>query len=345
MTTTLIATLGQSPGTVTGLYLELAEYRQPKQLIDRVHLLGTQDKDVLGAARIVKERLTAHRKDIEVIEDHLDERDFRKVEAFQKIVTHRLQESAAQGNVIVGITGGRTGMGAMLAISAQFYGNVRVYYYLVDDEIAQNGPISQLRKLGRFNPDLYELVLNPGSRENRSYIVELPAANMVERREYIEQHRTTELAEKTSSQVFSANEANAILRLLPRRMTIDQAREYIGILQQITANGGIPDDYHFERLIALLDEVGISNMHNRLGPLFRLAQREPNKFHSEELQQFINDIILNKSYWAKDLDQNYHSAQDDAGTRYLKIGTSASIVSAVGTFMQALILLAQHLKV
>jgi hypothetical protein len=345
MSTTLIATLGQSPGAVTGLYLELSEYQQPKQPIDRVHLLGTQDNDVLSAARVVKERLTAHRKDIEVIEEHLDERDFRKVEAFQKIVTHRLQESAAQGNVIVGITGGRTGMGAMLAISAQFYGNVRVCHYWVDDKIAQNGPISQLGKLKRINPDLYELVLNPGSRENRSYIVELPAANMVERREYVERHRTTELAEKTSSQVFSANEANAILRLLPRRMTIDQAREYTEILQQIEGNKGIPNSYQFDRIIALLEEVGISNMRNRLGPLFRLAEKEPGRFHPEELQRFINDIIVQKSYWTKGLEQSSQANQDDAGMRFLRIGTSAAVVSAVGTFMQALILMAQHLNV
>lgn len=341
MTTTLIATLGQSPGAVTGLYLELAEYQHPKQPIDRVYLLGTKDNDVRSAARIVHERLKVYRPDIEIIEKHLDEGDFRKVEAFQKITTHCLQESVSQGNVIVGITGGRTGMGAMLAISAQFYENVRVCHYWVDDEIAQNGPVDQLGKLKRINPDLYELVLNPRREQNRSYIIDLPATGMTEMRSYIEHSRTTVLADSLAmgNEPFNAKEANAILRFLPRRMTIDQAMRYTEILVKIQSESRSSNhfDEHFEDLVTVLSEAGITGIRIHLRILLELPDAEP-----EKLQQWVNRVIQSQEYWAEGLDETYAKFRNDPEMQMLRIGTSAAIVSAVGTFIQALILLAQH---
>jgi hypothetical protein len=333
MTTTLIATLGQSPGAVTGLYLELAEYQQPKQPIDRVYLLGTQDNDVLSAARVVKERLISYRKDVEIIEEHLDERDFRKVETFQKIVTHRLQDGTAQGDVIVGITGGRTGMGAMLAISAQFYERLRVCHYWVDDEIAQNGTISQLGKLKRINPELYELVLNPRRQENRSHIVELPATNMAKKRLEIESYRTSELLNNSK---FDAKEANAILRLLPRRMTIDQAIRYTEVLIKI--QDGAKPSTQFEDLISVLTDAGVTGIRGPLHNLLNLEDARPDR-----LQRWVNEVAQSREYWAEGLNETYEKFQSDPQMRLLRIGTSAAVVSAVGTFMQALILLAQHL--
>lgn len=330
--TTLIATLGQSPGAVTGLYIELAE---KYQAIDRVYLLGTQDNDVVSAARIVKERLKSYWKDVKIIDESLDERDFRKVEAFQKIITYRLQRSDAEGDVFVGVTGGRTGMGAMLAISAQFYKNVRVFHYWVDDEIAQNGVISQLGKLKRINPEFYELILNPRRQENRSHLVELPATRLAERRVEIEQYTTSELA---SNPKFNAEEANAILRLLPRRMTIAQALRYTEILSKIQA--GVDPLTQFDDLIDVLTEAGITGIRTPLRNLLNLEDAHP-----ERLQRWVNQMAQSREYWTEGLNETYNTFQSDAALQMqlVKIGTSAAVVSSIGTFIQALVLLKEHL--
>src|SRR5439155_4925261 len=125
------------------------------------------------------------------------------------------------------------------------------------------------------------------------------------------------------------------LRLLPRHMTIDQADRYTRILIEIQ-NGVDPAD-QLDDLVAVLSEAGVTGIRNHLRTLLRLSDAEP-----EKIQQWVNEVVRSREYWAEGLDQTYANFQSEPEMQLLRIGTSAAVVTAVGTFMQALIVVAQH---
>jgi hypothetical protein len=171
----LLASLGHSPGAVTGLYYALAREGKPAT---RVVTFAPSDQDTRDAAGICEDEFrqlgvpyTNHFLDLEDIADDGDAREFKA--AFASL----LQESLHSGaEVLAGITGGRTIMGALMTIVAQTSApeQVTLYHLDVDSDIEEDG---RLPRLWNFeNEERWRELLAPP--EEKCRLVKVPYVRM-----------------------------------------------------------------------------------------------------------------------------------------------------------------------
>ncbi len=141
----LLASLGRSPGAVTGLYHALVRAGKP---VTRVVTFSPAHQDVRDAAGICREEFrrlgVAYDNRFLDAEDIASEGDARE---FKACFYGLLQESLGSGaEVLVGITGGRTVMGALMAIVVQTTApeQVALYHLDVDDDIEEDGRLPRM---------------------------------------------------------------------------------------------------------------------------------------------------------------------------------------------------------
>jgi len=165
---TLIATLGRAPGTVTGLYHALKAVGKP---VDRVFTISTADFPVKRAVRIVRREMETEG----VIYDNtplaaVDIASDRDVQEFKGAVYDLLATAGDDGDEIcLGITGGRTVMGALLTMVAQLEApeGTMLYQLSVPEDIWVEGQVpgffrlSQERQREVLQPPDYHLVPVP----------------------------------------------------------------------------------------------------------------------------------------------------------------------------------------
>ena len=141
----LLASLGRSPGAVTGLYHALA---RANKFVSRVVTFSPAQRDVRDAAGICADEFRKlgvpycnHFIDAEDIESEADAREFKSM--FAGLLQEHL---AREAEVLVGITGGRTVMGALMAIVVQTTApeNVVLYHLDVDEAIETEGRLPEL---------------------------------------------------------------------------------------------------------------------------------------------------------------------------------------------------------
>jgi hypothetical protein len=176
---TLIASLGRSPGAVTGLVDALI---REGTSIDRVRTVSTSEYQVQRAVKVVREELKA-----QGLTDYEDvcigsadiTRDY-DVQEFKGAFAHLLAEAQETGDeVAIGIAGGRTVMGALLALVAQMEAPPHSYFYQlsVPDAIEEDGRIPQF---SRLPPDRQREVLRPMAHfMDQCYLVKVPFARFV----------------------------------------------------------------------------------------------------------------------------------------------------------------------
>ena len=141
----LLASLGRSPGAVTGLYHALVRDGKP---VTRVVTFSSTHRDVRDAAGICREEFrrlgVAYDNRFFDAEDIASESDARE---FKSCFYGLLQESLGSGaEVLVGITGGRTVMGALMAVVVQTTapGQAALYHLDVDDDIEEDGRLPRM---------------------------------------------------------------------------------------------------------------------------------------------------------------------------------------------------------
>jgi hypothetical protein len=141
----LLASVGLSPGAVTGLYYALARAGKP---VSQVRTFSSTDQDVRDAVGICEkefQRLGVNYGnrffDAEDIASDADAQAFKST--FYGLLQEALEDDA---EIVVGITGGRTVMGALMAIVAQTTAPDRVllYHLDVEDDIEADGRLPQL---------------------------------------------------------------------------------------------------------------------------------------------------------------------------------------------------------
>ncbi len=168
---TLIASLGRSPGAVTGLYYALKDLGKP---VDRIFTISTIDFTVKRAVREVARAL--QEEDV-VYEDTpisaLDIANDRDAQEFKGAVYERLAQARDEGDEIcLGIAGGRAVMGSLLTLVAQMEApeGTLLYQLSVPDDIWEDGQIPQFlrlppeRKQEVLRPREYHLVKVPFAR-------------------------------------------------------------------------------------------------------------------------------------------------------------------------------------
>lgn len=314
----LIATLGLSPGTVTGLYstlLKTTDYRP-----DEIHLIMTTHTRVNDAATMIEEKLRKeYKQNAPKIERHLiDEQEDqhgeasyrdtlfskRQALAVQKRVINVLEETlSTERRGILGITGGRTSMSAMLALGGQLYQEVdAVYHFWIIGELEAIGQIDDLEKAenrARMNEVLFP-------HEYQCELVWLPRYDLSKFRERVRGKTTTELANSSPSDLETIN---AVLNALPGRMTIEQARRYMTLLDQ--ARAGTDPLALFDDLLAVLYKAGITDAREHLERLIAFADRGMDA--DTALQRWVDSVEREGPYWAKGLKESYQKYREDIG--------------------------------
>jgi hypothetical protein len=139
----LIASLGCSPGAVTGLAHALIQTGTP---IDRVRTVSTSEYQVQRAVKVVREDLKAQGlTDYEdVCISSADITNDRDVRDFKRAFARFLIEARQSGDeAAIGIAGGRTVMGALLTLVAQMEAPSDSYLYQlsVPNAVEEDGRI------------------------------------------------------------------------------------------------------------------------------------------------------------------------------------------------------------
>ena len=163
----LLSPIGRSPGTVTGIYYALQDQ---KVEIDAVALLSTASETVKRSADWVEKelgkdkvtRLSLRSPNREKYTVDFDNED-AAVDFIRQVNAVLMQARKAGDKVFLGITAGRSSMGALATLSAYVYGAAGVYHLWVDREIEKNGDIDKLDpfKCNRYlnpPPDLRRLI-------------------------------------------------------------------------------------------------------------------------------------------------------------------------------------------
>ncbi|TEU18855.1 MAG: DUF4062 domain-containing protein [Anaerolineales bacterium] len=156
----LIASLGRSPGVVTGLYHALT---QTGTAIDAVRTVSTSEFQVQRAVKAVRDDLRNQGMEdyVDVCIGPTDITNDRDAREFKSAFARLLAEAQDAGDeVAIGIAGGRTVMGALLTIVAQMEAPQGSYFYQlsVPDAIEEDGRFPQF---SRLPPDRQREVLRP----------------------------------------------------------------------------------------------------------------------------------------------------------------------------------------
>lgn len=177
MSNILLSPIGRSPGAVTGIYYAL-QRQDPPVLIDRVILLCTAMPQVKQSASIVAEAIgrdKVHILSLRTQNQQTYTMDFDHEEAALDFIMHANAVLAharwANDKVYIGISGGRSSMGALVTLSAYIYGATGVYHLWVDQDIEEKGDVGRLPPL-RTERAYY---LNPPPEKSR--LIGLPLAS------------------------------------------------------------------------------------------------------------------------------------------------------------------------
>lgn len=285
---TLLATLGRSPGVITGLYYTLLD-EHPNLNITRLCILRTADRDVTRAYELIKQSFEEAQVKIEISDVALRQEDHVSAAAFHKIVVDSIEQNLGQGDIVAGITGGRTSMGAILATVAQLYPEISSIYHLhVNADLERDGDIDQLVRLRGYNDERYLEVMRPPQHKRklvRLYNLGLVQQSLIERRAYVEATPTLDLEE--------TEETELLLNLLPRRLNHEQARAF-GKIRADVQRGETLDE---NGLIDLLDEAGITGAKDVVHDLIDAS--ETHKSPEDMMNDWVRSVERRNEYWAR----------------------------------------------
>lgn len=169
----LLASLGKAPGAVSGLYHALTERGIS---IHKVVTISPKSPNVRRCVTVLQNEF--RKRNVEYQPIYIDAEDIRyESDAFEfkSAFSTALQEHDRAGNeVYLGIAGGRTSMGALMAIVAQMSApHAYLYHLWVPDDIEEDGAITRLFSLSPVRqqevlfPKEYELVKVPFVRHAR----------------------------------------------------------------------------------------------------------------------------------------------------------------------------------
>ncbi len=169
----LVASLGRSPGVVTGTVDALIdEGKRPR----RVYIAATSDPLIWGkCVPLLEKEFSKRYSDIKLETEHIcirrndiyDEQD--NAEFMRKVAVVVGRECSRGNDVYLSLAGGRKTMSAAMVLIGQLYGARAILHLLVDPELEKNG---EIRKLNELPEDERELVLHPPAERRR--LIEFP---------------------------------------------------------------------------------------------------------------------------------------------------------------------------
>lgn len=176
----LISPLGRSPGAVSGVYFAL---KAKGYQVEKVVTVGTSHPAVMQSSQHYLKPLFAA-LGVEYHAVHLPGLDLkhgnRVVMPHASMMGLEIENArAAGGDVHVAVTGGRSGMGALAALAAQFFGASYLWHLWVPAEIETEGDVEQLAGLISTEDLLNSPVLNPTLAGDEAHdLISLPFSDL-----------------------------------------------------------------------------------------------------------------------------------------------------------------------
>jgi CRISPR-associated Csx14 family protein len=168
----LLSAIGRSPGAVTGLYYALQE-QAPSVPIDTVVLMTTAMPEIRDSAKLVLKtlgkdkvhllRLRAQNR--KVYTPDFDNQD-AMLDFIMQVNAVLAHARRAKNQVFLGVSGGRSSMGALLTLSAYVYGAAGVYHLWVEKWFEDHGDI--------YAPEVTETLYPP---KDQRRLIGLPLAS------------------------------------------------------------------------------------------------------------------------------------------------------------------------
>jgi hypothetical protein len=226
----LVSPLGRSPGAVSGLYYSLRTRGDKPVHVTQVVTVGTTDPWVRMAARTLQELFDYEKRQGHVVvyrAEYITAGDLRGGERdigpFVARLGRRIQQAReAEYTVHVGVTGGRSGMGALAALAAQLYGASHLYHLWVDEEIERKGQMGEGSSRMEARPS--NPLLKPPADQYE--LVELPFLDLSPLHPVIRRYlKSGELPDVDSPLygLFTTRGARHLRQVFPAPLTIAQA--------------------------------------------------------------------------------------------------------------------------
>lgn len=254
----LVSPLGFSPGAVSGLAFALMEADYP---ISRVVTLGTSHQDVQGAAQILK-NLFRDMEEMAYESLHIAATELRRTDDstadFVAQMGLALESANQNGNTVhVGVTGGRSGMGALAALATNLYGADHLWHFWVTDDIEKGGRLHELS--GSYTID--NRYLNPTIQEGSYEIVELPFVDLRPLHPLIwDYHRNGRLPQDTPlAQLLTKGQVKRLQDVFPAGLTISKADELVEMIQSYPQLERDKQDKAMIRLGRILTGAGVTD--------------------------------------------------------------------------------------
>jgi len=238
MADVLVSPLGRSPGAVSGVYFAL----QARGLeIEQVTTVGTSHPDVRSAADNYLTPLFKHQ---EVMYDpiHVPGHDLkdgrRNVAPYVAMAELALKNARGDDHrVHAAVTGGRSGMGALIALATNFYGADNLWHLWVKQDIEERGTVDKLH--GLVDPVEMERsqYLNPtvAGQEGGAYqLVDLPFVDLRPLHEVLWTYRRTGKVLVPNSPLTRLLTSAGIRRfddIFPAGMTFAQADRILNLAE------------------------------------------------------------------------------------------------------------------
>lgn len=173
MSQVLLSPLGRAAGAVSGVYFALRE--QQEISIDKIITIGTRHDDVLTATSVLKALFES--EGITYEPHFVTARELRRGDSVpfaHRLGTYIEREYQDQNSIHVAVTGGRSGMGALAALAAQFYGAHALWHLWVDEDTESEGIEGAIKG----NWDHTNPYLNPTRHPAECEVVDLPFENL-----------------------------------------------------------------------------------------------------------------------------------------------------------------------
>ncbi|HEY75741.1 MAG TPA: hypothetical protein G4O00_06120 [Thermoflexia bacterium] len=260
----LVSPLGRSPGAVSGVFFAL---RQRGIQITEVVTIGTSDGGVLKAAEDYLKPIFQHEK---VVYDpiHIPARELkdgrRNVRPFVAMAELALKQARENGHAVhVAVTGGRSGMGALMALATNFYGTDHLWHLWVKREIEERGSVEaeEVRRLTRARDMVESPYLNPTVEGEDAYqLVELPFVDLRPLHPLLWAYRRTGAVPDVDSPLYQILARSGIQRftdIFPAGLTFGQADELLDLIHRFQKASPEEERVLLPRIGALLQEVGI----------------------------------------------------------------------------------------
>ena len=224
----LVSPLGFSPGAVSGLAFALIEENYP---ISWVITVGTAHEDVKASAQILETLF--HDMDILYKPLHIPATELRQSEdstdAFVSHMGLALESACKDRNKVhVGVTGGRSGMGALAALATNLYGADHLWHLWVEDYIEKGGRSKNLL------PTIENQFLNPTVVPDAYELVDLPLVDLRPLHpiiwEYYKDGREPD-PHSALYQLFQGGQIKRLQDVFPAGLTMSKADELINLIR------------------------------------------------------------------------------------------------------------------